>query len=181
MRKQYGKLHFSNAYDLYGFWNEGLFGIEDKNEILPVIADGSKRYREVIPGDCWHEPYMPMTELGCEMKRMSFYGYRKDLKLLGVMAREKVKDATLIRHAYVLNAEQGRGIGSKLLALIEKQVDTEWLLVGTWKAASWAIEFYQKFGFQLMENKDELLRKYWEISDRQIETSCVLGKRLNDK
>ncbi len=176
-----GKIAFQNAYDLYGFWNEGLFGIEDKNEIFPVINDGSKRYKDVIPGDCYHEPYMPMGQLEGEMNRMSFYGYRKDLKVLGVTAREKVRDATLIRHAYVLNAEQGRGIGSKLLALIERQVDTEWLLVGTWKAADRAIRFYQKLGFKLMENKDELLRKYWDISDRQIETSCVLGKRLNYK
>ena len=72
------------------------------NEIFPVIDDGSKRYRDVIPGDCYHEPYMPMGELEGEMKRMSFYGYRRDLKLLGVMARERVRDVTLIRHAYVL-------------------------------------------------------------------------------
>lgn len=172
------RIAFQNAYDLYGFWKEGLFRIEDKNEIFPVIDNGSKRYRDVIPPDCYHEPYMPMGELEGEMKRMSFYGYRKDLELLGVMAREKVGDVTLIRHAYVLTPEQGRGIGSKLFALIEKQVDTDWLLVGTWKAAAWAVEFYRKFGFQLMENKDELLRKYWDISDRQIETSCVLGKRM---
>jgi uncharacterized protein len=176
-----GRIAFQNAYDLYGFWKEGLFGIDDKDEIFPVIEDGSKRYRDVIPGDCYHEPYMPLGELEDEMKRMSFYGYRRDLALLGVMAREKVKDATLIRHAYVLSSEQGRGIGSKLYDLIEKQVDTEWLLVGTWKAAEWAIHFYEKFGFHLMENKDDLLRKYWDISERQIETSCVLGKRLPNK
>ncbi len=173
------KIAFRNAYDLYGFWKEGLFGVGDKDEIIPVIDNGSQRYKGVIPGDCYHEPYMPMSELEDEMKRMSFYGYRKDLKLLGIMARERVDDVTLIRHAYVLVAEQRKGIGSKILGLIEKQVDTDWLLVGTWKAAAWAVEFYRKFGFQLMENKDELLRKYWDISDRQIETSCVLGKRLN--
>lgn len=174
-----GRIAFSNAYDLYGFWNKGLFEIRDKDEIFQVIDDGSKRYRDVIPGDCYHEPYMSMGELEKEMKRMSFYGYRRNLKLLGVMAREKINDVTLVRHAYVLRDEQGKGIGSKLFSLIEKQVDTDWVLVGTWKAAQWAIQFYQKFGFKLMENKDELLRKYWDISDLQIETSCVLGKRKN--
>jgi len=73
---------------------------------------------------------------------------------------------------------QGKGIGSKLLAFIEKQVDTEWLLIGTWKAATWAIDFYKKHGYTLMDNKDDLLRKYWAISDRQIETSIVLGKKM---
>ena len=173
-----GRIAFQNAYDLYGFWKEGVFGVEDKEEIFPVIDDGSKRYRDVIPPDCYREPYMPMDELEGEMKRMSFYGYRKDLKLLGVIARERVRDVTLIRHAYVLNTEQGRGIGSKLSGLVEKQTDTEWLLVGTWKAADWAIRFYEKLGFRLMENADELLRKYWDIPERQIETSCVLGKRM---
>jgi uncharacterized protein len=173
-----GRIAFQNAYDLYGFWKKGIFGIDDKDEVFPVIDDGSKRYRGAIPGDCYREPYMPVSELEGEMKRMSFYGYREDLRLLGVMAKEKVKDVTLIRHAYVLNAEQGRGIGSKLLGLIERQVDTEWLLAGTWKAADGAVRFYEKSGFRLMENSDELLRKYWDISDRQIETSCVLGKRV---
>ena len=175
------RIAFRNAYDLYGFWKEGLFEVMDEDEIFPVIDNGSDRYREVIPPDCRQEPYMPMNELRAEMKRMTFYGYRRDLRLLGVMAREKVKDATLIRHAYVLTSEQGNGIGTRLFDLIEKQVDTDWLLVGTWKAALWAIEFYKKLGFQLMENKDELLRKYWDISDRQIEMSCVLGKRITHK
>jgi uncharacterized protein len=172
------RIGFQNAYELYGFWKEGLFGVDDASEIYPVIEDGSTRYKGVIPADCWHEPYMPMSELEAEMRRMKFYGYRRDLKLLGVMARERVNDVNLIRHAYVLPEEQGRGIGSDLFSLLERQVDTEWLLVGTWTAAKWAIQFYRKFGFQLMENKDELLRKYWDISDRQIETSCVLGKRI---
>jgi GNAT superfamily N-acetyltransferase len=175
------RIGFHNAYYLYGFWKEGLFEVRDEDEIFPVIDNGSDRYREVIPPDCRQEPYMPMNELRAEMKRMTFYGYRRDLRLLGVMAREKVKDATLIRHAYVLTSEQGKGIGTRLFDLIEKQVNTDWLLVGTWKAALWAIEFYKKLGFQLMENKDELLRKYWDISDRQIEMSCVLGKRITHK
>lgn len=172
------RIAFTNAYDLYGFWKEGLFEVKDTHEIYLVIDDGSKRYRGVIPEDCYHEPYMPMEELEAEMRRMSFYGYRRNLDLLGVIGKERAGDVTLIRHAYVLNAEQGKGIGAKLLDLIEGQVDTEWLLVGTWKAAEWAIKFYGKHGYRLMENKDELLKKYWDISDRQIETSCVLGKRM---
>jgi GNAT superfamily N-acetyltransferase len=161
--------------------DEGIFEVKDPDEIFGVVDDGSRRYKGVIPDDCYHEPYMPMDELLEEMKRMRFYGFRKDLNLLGVMAKEPIKDTTLIRHAYVSMVHQGMGIGSKLLAFIEKQVDTEWLLIGTWKAAAWAIDFYKKHGYTLMDNKDDLLRKYWDIPDRQIETSCVLGKRIKGR
>jgi GNAT superfamily N-acetyltransferase len=94
------------------------------------------------------------------------------------MGKERIKDVTLIRHAYVLREFQNKGIGSKLLTFIEQGIDTEWFLIGTWKAATWAIEFYKKHGYELMPDKDELLRKYWDIPDRQIETSCVLGKKI---
>ncbi len=169
---------FQNAYDLFGFWKEGIFEVKDASEIYSVVDSGSKKYKGAIPDDRYHEPYMPMDELNGEMKRMRFYGYRENLKLLGVMAKEPVKDTTLIRHAYVLTDQQGKGIGSKLLKFIEKQVETEWLLIGTWKAATWAIDFYKKHGYEMMGNKDELLRKYWDIPERQIETSIVLGKKM---
>ena len=169
---------FRNAYDLFGFWKEAIFEARDAYEIFRVVNDGAERYRVAIPEDRWHEPYMPMEEVHREMRRMRFYGFRKDLELLGVMGKEPVKDATLIRHAYVSTRSQGKGIGSKLLRFIEKQVDTEWLFAGTWRAAAWAIGFYQKHGYTLMENKDDLLRRYWDIPERQIETSVVLGKRM---
>ena len=169
---------FQNAYDLFGFWKEGIFEVKDPDEIYAVVDDGSKRYKGVIPEDRYHDPYMPMDELVGEMKRMRFYGYRKDLKLIGIMAKEPIKDVTLMRHAYVLTEHQGKGIGSKLLAFIEKQIDTEWLLIGTWKSATWAIDFYKKHGYELLDNKDDLLRKYWDIPERQVETSCVLGKHI---
>ncbi len=169
---------FQNAYDLFGFWKEGIFEIRDVDAILEVVNDGAKRYRGVIPPDRYHEPYMPREELRREMKRMRFYGYKKDMELLGVIGREKIKDATLIRHLYVREKHQGQGLGTKLLKFAERNVDTDFLLVGTWQAAIWAVAFYKKQAFQFMENKDGLLRKYWDVPDRQIETSCVLGKRM---
>ncbi len=172
------RIGFQNAYDLFGFWKEGIFEVNDADAIYQIIDDGSKNYKGIIPEDRYHEPYMPIEELSGEMKRMRFYGYRKDTKLLGIMAKERIKDVTLIRHAYVLREYQNQGIGSKLLEFIQKNIDTGWLLIGTWKAATWAIEFYEKHGYELMPDKDELLRKYWDIPDRQIETSCVLGKKI---
>ena len=158
--------------------NEGIFETRNAEEIFSVVNDAALRYKGVIPADRWHEPYMPMEEVRAELKRIHIYGFGKEMNLLGIMGMERIKDVTLVRHAYVLTREQGKGIGSKLLAHIEERVDTEWLLIGTWKAASWAIDFYRKHGYQMMENKDDLLRRYWRIPERQIETSCVLGKRM---
>jgi len=171
-------ISFQNAYDLFGFWKEGLFEVREPEEIAGVVNDGARRYKGAIPDDRWHEPYMPMNEVLNEMKRMRFYGYRKELELLAVMGKEQVLDTTLIRHAYVSLNCQRKGIGSKLLEFIERQVQTEWLLVGTWKAATWAVEFYRKHGYEPMGNKNELLRQYWEIPEGQVETSVVLGKRM---
>ena len=171
---------FRNAYDLFGFWKEGLFEVTDAKEIYPVIEDGSRRYKGIIPTDRYHEPYMPMDELLIEMKRMRFYGYRKDMKLLGVMAKEKIKDVTLLRHAYILRDYQNQGLGAKLLRFIEKGVDTEWLLVGTWQAAEWAIAFYRNLGYELMPNKEDLLRKYWNISE-EADRNLMCSRKKNNR
>ncbi len=155
-----------------------IIPIDHEKEIFKVVNDAAVRYKGVIPDDCWHEPYMPVDELLREMKRMIFHGYVESGELLGVGGMEPVKDTTLVRHLYVLTRAQGKGIGSKLLEKIQKSTSTDHLLVGTWKAASWAIVFYKKHGFELAEHKDELLRKYWDIPLRQLETSCVLRKKM---
>ncbi len=171
-------LGFQNAYNLFGFWREGLFEVHNTEGIFEVVNDAAWRYKGAIPKDRWHEPYMPMEEVEAEMERMRFYGYCKDMKLLGVMGKEQVLDTTLVRHAYVRTEDQGKGIGSALIKYIEQQVATEWLLVGTWAGATWAVDFYRKHGYEVMGKKDELLRRYWDIPERQIETSVVLGKRM---
>ena len=60
---------------------------------------------------------------------------------------------------------------------------TRTLLVGTWAAADWAIRFYERHGFELVtpECKSELLRTYWSIPERQIETSVVLAGPALDR
>ena len=147
----------------------------DTERIYFIINEAAKAYEGVIPPDRYHQPYMPMDELQREIKRMTFIGWEVDGELVGVMGMEPIKDVTLIRHAYILPDYQQQGIGTKLLKHIEGMVTTSRLLVGTWADAHWAIDFYQKHGFMLLPDKDELLGNYWDIPKRQVETSVVLG------
>ncbi len=147
----------------------------DSRRIYFIINEAAKAYEGFIPADCYHQPYMTMDKLKREMKRVTFLGWEVNTELVGVMGLELIKDITLIRHAYVLSRWQQQGIGSKLLNHLRTLVITPRLLVGTWAGAYWAIQFYQKHGFTLLSNKDELLKTYWDIPQRQIETSVVLG------
>jgi len=147
------------------------------NAILHVVNDAAEAYRGVIPEDRWKEPYMSAEELREESENgVEFYGWMENCALVAVMGIQRVNDVTLIRHAYVLTNRQRRGIGEKLLRHLLSLARTSEVLVGTWEAACWAIRFYEKHGFRLVtrEEKDKLLRKYWNIPERQIETSVVL-------
>jgi len=147
------------------------------NSILHVVNDAAEAYRGVIPEDKWKEPYMSAKELRGEIESgVEFYGWMEDNVLVAVMGIQPVNDVTLIRHAYVLTNRQRRGMGKKLLKYLLSLARTSEVLVGTWEAAYWAIRFYEKHGFRLVsrEEKDRLLRKYWNIPERQIETSVVL-------
>jgi GNAT superfamily N-acetyltransferase len=148
---------------------------DDIDRIYFIINKAAKAYEGVIPTDRYHQPYMPREELEREMKRMTFFGWEINGELVGVIGFEPVKDVTLIRHAYVLPQWQKQGIGSKLLNYLKNLVTTSRLLVGTWTDAYWAIDFYKKHGFNLLPDKDALLKTYWGIPQRQIETSVVLG------
>jgi len=148
---------------------------EDIDRVYFIINEAAKAYQGFIPTDCYHEPYMSVDELKREMKRITFFGWEVEGEILGVMGFERVGDVTLIRHAYVLPRYQRQGISSKLLTNLKGMVITPRLLVGTWADARWAVRFYEKHGFKLLPNKDELLKTYWDIPRRQIETSVVLG------
>jgi GNAT superfamily N-acetyltransferase len=148
----------------------------DLPALFEIINDAAVAYKGVIPADRWHEPYMPMPELKSEIaKGVRFYGYTLDGQLTGVMGIQDVKDVTLIRHAYVRTKQRRHGIGQALLEYLN-QLSTRPVLIGTWKAASWAIRFYEKNGFTRVsdEEKNRLLRIYWTIPDRQVEESVVL-------
>ena len=150
----------------------------DFEDILAIVNDAAQAYRSVIPTDCWHDPYMPRGELEGEIAAgVAFRGYEADGRLLGVMGVQPVQDVLLIRHAYVRTAERRRGIGGKLLEDIRAEAARP-LLVGTWAAAEWAIRFYQRHGFDLVPRADipALLRRYWDIPERQVETSVVLAE-----
>jgi GNAT superfamily N-acetyltransferase len=149
----------------------------DFDTIHSIINEAAAAYRGVIPADRWHEPYMPGDALRREiLSGVRFWGYQEDGELLGAMGIQDVQDVTLIRHAYVRAARQGSGIGGKLLGELRKMTDRP-ILIGTWAAATWAIRFYQRHGFRLVTpvEKDRLLKKYWSIPERQVETSVVLA------
>jgi N-acetylglutamate synthase-like GNAT family acetyltransferase len=143
--------------------------------ICQIINESAQAYDGVIPADCYRQPYMSPDQLKQEMKRVMFYGWEEDGQMVGVMGIEPVKDVTLIRHSYVLPDFQGRGIGKTMLKYLKRKTKTSRLLVGTWADASWAISFYRMQGFQLMPDKDNLLKSYWDVSPRQIEKSVVMG------
>ena len=149
----------------------------DFHAIYAIVNDAAQAYRGIIPADRWHDPYMPLEELQHEIAQgVEFWGYEEGGELIGVMGLQRVQDVCLVRHAYVLTAHQRRGVGTRLLAHLRGQARRP-MLVGTWAQAVWAIRFYQRRGFRLVseEEKDRLLRKYWSIPERQVETSVVLA------
>ena len=149
----------------------------DFKATLRVINDAAQVYKGVIPDDRWKEPYMSAEELKAEIKTgIRFFGWVEGDHLLGVAGIQPVKYTTLIRHTYVATKCQRREIGSRLLAHLLSLAKTPEILVGTWADATWAIQFYEKHGFKLVspEEKDRLLRAYWRIPARQVETSVVL-------
>ena len=151
----------------------------DSSKILYIINDASLKYKGIIPDDCWNEPYMSEQELINEFNDgVRMYGYHYNNTLIGVIGAQKVKDVFLIRHAYTLSSYKGKGAGSALLEYLLKKNKNSRILVGTWKNAAWAIQFYKKFDF-ILHTKEEttlLLKKYWNISTKQIENSVVLER-----
>lgn len=151
----------------------------DFEAIYQIVNDAAIAYKGIIPADRWREPYMPRAELRHEIDAgVCFWGIVDEGQLAGVMGIQDVLDVTLIRHAYVRSALRGRGIGGRLLEHLVTLTDRP-LLVGTWAAATWAIRFYERHGFRLVsaEEKGRLLRKYWSIPERQVETSVVMAQR----
>jgi GNAT superfamily N-acetyltransferase len=149
----------------------------DFTSILRVINDGAQAYRGVIPADRWKEPYMSVQELEKEIEAgVRFWGWMENEDLLGVGGIQPIQDTTLIRHTYVVTKCQRKRIGGRLLEHLTSLAQTAEILVGTWADATWAVRFYEKHGFTLVspEEKDRLLRRYWDIPDRQVETSVVL-------
>jgi GNAT superfamily N-acetyltransferase len=152
---------------------------DDQANILATINAAAQRYRGAIPADCWHEPYMTSQQLRRDISSgVCFWGCEDDAAgLIGVMGIQHVKHVTLVRHAYVRPECQGMGVGSVLLRHLETLTDQR-ILIGTWADAAWAIRFYQTHGYTLISQEEvpALLRTYWDIPQRQIETSVVLAK-----
>lgn len=150
---------------------------EEFETVYEIVNDAAQAYRDTIPADRWKEPYMPREELRHEMDDgVVFWGYEEDGELLGVMGVQDLGEVTLIRHAYVRTNQRRNGLGGRLLQAHREKISTP-TLIGTWHDATWAVRFYEKHGFRLVtrEEKERLLRRYWSIPERQVETSVVLG------
>jgi N-acetylglutamate synthase-like GNAT family acetyltransferase len=152
-------------------------GTADLPAIFSIVNDAAQAYRGIIPADRWHEPYMPLEELKQQIREgVEFWGCEAAGEIVGVMGIQDRGDVCLIRHAYVQTAHRRKGIGDQLLQHLEAMAAKP-ILIGTWSAAAWAIRFYEKNGYRLLARAevDRLLRRYWTISERQIETSVVLA------
>lgn len=150
----------------------------DFEAIWEVINDGARAYCGVIPLDRWHDPYMTKDDLRSELADgVRFWASEKDGVIAAVMGIQYVDDVTLIRHAYVRTSHQRQGLGGGMLAHLRAMARGP-LLIGTWAAATWAIGFYRRHGFKVVshQDKERLLRKYWRIPERQVETSVVLAE-----
>ena len=150
---------------------------DERSVISEIINAAAEVYRGVIPADRWHDPYMSLPELDSEISAgVAFWAYDYEGEVIGVMGIQPVRDVDLIRHAYVRPGNQRRGIGAVLINHI-RSMSSRQMLVGTWAAATWAIAFYQRHGFELVstDQKIALLKSYWTIPERQIETSVVLA------
>jgi GNAT superfamily N-acetyltransferase len=148
----------------------------DFDQLWTIINDGAEAYKGIIPEDRWREPYMSRQELQHEIEDgVAFWGFEEHGELAGVMGLQQVRDVTLIRHAYVRTSSQKKGIGAQLLSHLQ-ELTQDPVLIGTWADAQWAIRFYQRHGFQMVtpEMKNRLLKQYWDIPERQVETSVVL-------
>ena len=160
----------------------------DISEIYEIINDSAQAYRGVIPEDRWHDPYMSREKLSLEIQDgILFWGEEQNNRLIGVMGIQDKGEVTLIRHAYVRTGIRNQGVGTRLLRHLEILTINP-ILIGTWADAVWAISFYQKNGYQLVtpEEKNRLLKQYWNIPERQVETSVVLAdskwtSQSNDK
>jgi len=150
---------------------------DELSTICTIINDAAEAYRGVIPADRWHEPYMPIEELEREIDDgVVFWGAEVATELAGVMGIQNRGEVDLIRHAYVRTRYRRQGIGSDLLRHLEYQTDKP-ILIGTWADAIWAIRFYEKHGYRVLSRGEtkRMLKKYWNIPERQIDTSVVLS------
>lgn len=153
---------------------------DDFESMLVIVNDAAVAYRGAIPDDRWHEPYMSSEELAHEIDPggVEFWVADDAGRITGIMGVQDKGDVVLVRHAYVAPTAQRSSLGRMLLRHLEALVEKP-ILIGTWAAASWAIRFYEQNGYVLLDREEveRLLRKYWSIPERQVETSVVLAKR----
>lgn len=151
----------------------------DLPAIHEIINDAASAYKGVIPASFTRGEYMTEKYLKDELRSgVKFFCYTRRGRPLGVMGIQDVRDVTLIRHAYVRTSARRQGIGGKLLKYLLGRAKKP-VLIGTWRAAKWAVDFYKGYGFTVIEGagKNRLLKKYWDISKKHMDSSVVLAGR----
>ena len=151
--------------------------VADFAAILAVINDGAEAYRGAIPVGCMHDPYMPDAHLAAEIAAgVVFAAEVAEGRVRGVMGLQDKGDVVLIRHAYVATAWQRQGIGAALLDYWRRRTARP-ILIGTWAAARWAVNFYTRHGFTVVPEaeKNRLLAAYWTVPPEQVAHSVVLA------
>ena len=149
----------------------------DWDAALAVINTAARWYQEFLPPEDFHDPEMTPAQWESEARRMTWYGAFVEGALVGVMGLEYVKDAALLRHAYVLAEHQRGGIGTVLREHLEAQVrGVHRIIVGTYRENYKARRMLERSGYALSPDAESILRTYYAIPEDRLKSSVTYEK-----
>lgn len=128
---------------------------EDTNAIVRVINEANREaFGRIIPKEHFREPIITREEFDEQSERMAFYVNRQNEKVVAVAALgTEEQECGRIRWVYVLPKYQKQGVGTALIAYIERlarETGLKKIRLVTDNGAEWAIRFYTKLGYRLV-------------------------------
>jgi len=154
-------------------------GAADREGALAVINEAARWYREFLPPGEYHEPEMTADDWDREARRLTWFGAFAGDTLVGVGGLERVRDAALLRHGYVLPAWQRTGIGARLVEHLEAEArGVARIIVGTYRGNYKARRALEKAGFRLSPDPEAILRAYYAIPEARLRSSVTYEKTL---